>query len=75
MTNTLAAPNFIVYTQAVVDGENWYTVRCSSEVVKWVLEQDDKQWYHLVDQTWHTIPGVFDLHEEVLLMLKLRWGI
>ena len=68
------APDYIVYSQALVDNEPWYTVKCSKDAASWVREQDTRLWYEHVDPTWHTKSYVYDMHQELLVMLKLSWA-
>ena len=69
-------PHFIVYDQAIVDGDTWYTVRCSRDAAMWVREHgvEHKEWYEHIDSKWMVHKNVFDMHEELYTYLKLSWG-
>ena len=63
-----------VMDKSLVDGEPWYTVRCSKEAAKWLREQWEETWHQHIDHNWYTIANTFDVNEETYIMLKLQWG-
>lgn len=58
-----------------VDGELWYTVKCSTEVAKWIRTLPKKDnWYEHIDTNWYAYNSMFDLHERVYLQLGLKFA-
>jgi hypothetical protein len=72
--NIVQPPHYIVYTQATVDNVVWYTVKCSRDASAWVREQDTEGWHEHIDQRWYSEASTFDINQELLVILKLRWG-
>ena len=73
MENTVEIP-FFVKDSAIVDGEKWYTVRCTDEVGRWVRTQSKDIWSEHIDQKWHVYRNTFDMHEKLLTMLNIKWS-
>ena len=65
-----------IIAKAKVDNKQWYTVKCSRDVAKWVRQQPDEhiQWYQHIDQKWMIDHTMFDIDEDLYLMLRLKWG-
>ena len=61
---------------AVVDGEVWHTVQCTTEVSIWLRSQpgEDRLWFQNIDERWMTNHNTFDVHPTVYTMLCLRWS-
>ena len=57
---------------AIVDGEKWYTVVTGHEAARWIRTQDKELWYEAGDVY---ASNVFDIHNELLLFIKLKWAI
>jgi len=57
--------------EAVVDGDNWYTLDIEPEVMYWLKSLNSTQWVHI--QTGHWKIQV-DVHEQLYSALVLRWG-
>lgn len=65
-------PKFLISDQAQVDGETWYSVRCSEEVGTWLRSQHKELQRESQDQRWATC--YFDIHEKLYTVLALRWS-
>jgi hypothetical protein len=63
---------FVIVDQALVDDEQWYTVITQRpECAKWIRTHDDTlQFEHLGR---HGIGYIFDIHQHLYLMLKLKF--
>jgi hypothetical protein len=62
-------PKYVDLTSAEVDGRRWYSISCNKEVAEWVKQQPKDQWQpFLFDRH-----NAFDVHEELYVMLKLKW--
>jgi hypothetical protein len=55
-------------TQAPVDGQMWYTVRCNSEVAKWLRDSQGISSYYA-----HPERNVFDVCEAVYIQMGLKF--
>lgn len=64
-----------VLDQTTVDGDTWYSVWVyKGEVIRWIQEQDPAQWVaeKAGGQAW--VIGIkFDIHEQLMTMMRLRW--
>ena len=65
-----------IIDKAIVDNKQFYTVKCSKDIADWLRHQpgQNKQWYEHIDYNWQVDRTMFDLEEDLYLMLKLRWG-
>lgn len=63
----LTPPSFKLLSQAQVDGETWYVVKCSYDTAGWVRTQPQQQWYE------HS-QSVFDMHETLYTHMALKWN-
>lgn len=64
---------FEIVDQAIVNGEQWYTVRvCRGSCLEWVLIQDINYWYQIAD--WEINCIRFDMHKSLYTLLVLRWA-
>lgn len=65
-----------IISKALVDNKQWYTVKCSKDISNWIREQsgENSQWYEHIDHNWNIDRTMFDIDEDLYLMLKLRWG-
>ena len=73
MQNYLSEMNAPAYKQmdkATVDNEEWVTVKCNYETAAWVREQKQKYWY---EHNTLTIGSMFDIHEKLYTMLKIKF--
>lgn len=72
MMLTKTGQQFRVVTESMVDGEQWYTIRCTDTVGKWVREnfKKDQQWYEHTDAVYL---NVFDINAEAHTMTILKW--
>ena len=61
---------FRVEVRAVVDGQNWVTVITHTESTKWIRAQPREFWFETFD---NNVINVFDISEELLLIMKLKW--
>ena len=60
----------IIDKNAIVDGEKWYTVVAGDESAKWIREQDTVLWH---EATPVFSSSIFDIHNELLFIMKLKW--
>lgn len=65
---------FEILTQAEVDGQQWYTVKCSKEVGDWVRTQPSEQWVNHINSGWLFHENNFDMDRELFAFLKLTWS-
>jgi hypothetical protein len=66
---------FELLDSALVDDRPWYTVKCTDrEIMKWVRQQPEDQWYEHIDVRGYIDLRIIDIHEELFTMLKLRWS-
>ena len=65
-----------VSDNATVDGRPWYTVRCNKDVAAWIRQQpgENKEWYQHIDDRWVVHGQMFDISEELYMMLVLKFG-
>ena len=62
-------------TQAPVDGTMWYTVKCNSEVARWLRDnQDVNHCYEHIEPSWHVERNTFDISEALYIQLGLKWS-
>lgn len=70
--------NFGILTKAIVDGDQWYTVRCTKEASVWFRstypQHEDKLWFENIDQQWQLNNNVYDMHEKMYILLAMRWS-
>lgn len=73
-----AGENFSVLTKAIVDSDQWYTVRCSKEASIWFREtfaqNENKLWFENIDHQWQLNKNVYDMHEKLYTLLIMRWS-
>lgn len=75
-----SGPGYTVLGKPVdVDNEKWYTIHVDGDVAIWIRSQPTGQWYeHLKDITRYNFhephQRKFDVHHEILALLKLTWG-
>jgi hypothetical protein len=64
----------IVMTVSIVDNEKWYTIAATREIAAWIRSQDTQSYYEHPRHTewWSIWGGHFDVHNELMLMLKLK---
>lgn len=60
--------------QAKVDGEDWFTVKCSGEISAWIKTQPKNLWHEHIDKDWTVYKNTFDIHEKIYTMLQLKYG-
>lgn len=60
--------------RAEVDGNNWFTVKCSNEISQWIKTQPKDMWHEHIDKDWYLYKNMFDIHEKIHTMLHLRYG-
>ena len=65
---------FSILNQAQVDGDTWYTVKCTKEVSAWLREQSKELQYSHIDARWFTHTNQFDIHEKLYTLLALKWS-
>jgi hypothetical protein len=66
--------NFEVCDNALVDGEQWYTVQVMPCVQEWVKQQEKNFWYEHFTANNYKVVNTFDMHERLYTMLALRWS-
>lgn len=62
---------FHISDTALVDGEPWYTIIAARESAAWVRQQDRNQWYNHSTATIN----LFDISEDLLIIMKLKWPV
>jgi hypothetical protein len=63
---------FEVVDQALVDDEQWYTlVTGSRECAQWIRTHDSTRQYEHPGR--HVIGYIFDVHEQLYILLGLKW--
>ena len=65
---------FEIVVSAMVDDEQWHTVRCATEISSWVRTMDEKEWHEHIDQRGYMHGNVFDMSERIYLMLALKFS-
>ena len=66
-------PKYKIITSAQVDGKPWHTVQCSSEVAEWI-RKNHTDWMEHIDSNWTMYKNIFDMPEELYMMLVLKFG-
>ena len=61
-----------ILDQAEVDGEKWFTVKCTKEVGNWVRTQPKGQW--VSNNSWLYYENNFDVHHELYVLMRLIWA-
>ena len=62
--------NFMVLSNAQVDGETWYTITTFKAVcAEWVRTQEKTLW--VAQKVSHFT--IFDIHEKLYTIMLLRW--
>lgn len=64
---------YSVEASAIVDGEQWHTVRINSTDVLLWLQNQTSEHYDIL-QSQHSYITLVDMHEQLYLMMVLRWG-
>lgn len=65
--------SYSVEASAIVDGEQWHTVRINSpDVLIWLQHQTSEHFDILKSQQPYVT--LVDMHEQLYLMMVLRWG-
>ncbi len=67
-------PPFEILASAKVDGVKWYTVRCKSEVAKWVRTMHSSQWQEHIDSRGYINKTVFDMDSKLFTMLGMKFS-
>jgi hypothetical protein len=62
----------VIDKNAIVDGEKWYTVITGHEAARWIREQDRELW---CEAAGVFSSSVFDIHHELLFIMKLKWAM
>lgn len=62
----------VIDKNAFVDGEKWYTVVTGDEAAAWIRGQDKILWY---ESTPVFNSCVFDVHNELLCIMILKWAM
>jgi hypothetical protein len=61
--------------QSLVDGKTWYTIKCNSEVARWLRDRlDHNSCYEHIAQSWHVERNTFDICESVYIQLGLKFA-
>jgi hypothetical protein len=65
-----------IIDKSIVDNKQFYTVKCSKDIADWLRNQpgENEQWYQHIDHNWIMDRTMFDIDEDLYLILKLRWG-
>lgn len=65
----LKRPNYEQMETALVDNEQWVSVKCNREIAAWVRGQNTKYWY----EHKGGVQVIFDLNDKLYTMLKLTF--
>ena len=66
-------PKYKILDRAIVDGEQWYTVRVYRvPIMTWVRSSNKDWWYEHLNNGRDGIR--FDMHEKLYSVLTLRWS-
>jgi len=66
-------PTYKILDKALVDNEQWYTVRVYCvPIMTWARASNRDWWYEHPNNGRDGI--IFDMHEKLFTMLSLRWG-
>lgn len=70
------APKYKIITQAEVDDRPWYTITCQKDVSMWVRENgiENTDWYEHIDGNWNVHRNMFDVCEELYMLIVLKFG-
>lgn len=61
--------------QSLVDGETWYTVKCNSEVARWLRDnQDVNCCYEHIEPSWQVERNTFDVSEAMYIQIGLKFA-
>ena len=63
----------VIDKNAVVDGEKWYTVVTYPQAAAWIRQQDKPLWHEVSGAAFSS--SVFDIHNVLLLIMKLKWPV
>jgi hypothetical protein len=75
MYGTMTKPaEFTKHSEAIVDGDTWYNVGCSTQAAAWVRTQSNELWHEHIDEQWYFRLNRFDMHEKLYTMLGLKWS-
>jgi predicted ATP-dependent serine protease len=66
-------PKHEIIVSAEVDGEPWHTIKCKPEISKWIRTHTDS-WYEHIDARWYLHRNMFDISEELYMLLVLKFG-
>ena len=66
-------PKHEILVSAEVDGEPWHTIKCKPEISKWIRMQDNS-WHEHIDARWYLHRNMFDISEELYMLLVLKFG-
>lgn len=71
----LQAEPYKIVSTATVDNVLWHTVKCNKPACEWIRSQESKdQWYEHIDTNWYVHGSMFDVSEELYMMLVLKFG-
>lgn len=73
MFDEIMGPPFKKLTQATVDGELWYTVKCKPEVASWIRTQAKSLWYEHIDANWYVYKNTFDINEKLYTAIGIKF--
>lgn len=67
-------PVFTASDKTLVDNVPWYVVKCKKNVAAWIRDQDRSLWYEHIDKNWYVYKDRFDVHEQLLTMMSIKFG-
>jgi ABC-type phosphate transport system ATPase subunit len=69
-------PKYKIISSSEVDGKTWYTIACRKDVSMWIRENsiENDSWYEHIDTKWTLHRNMFDISEELYMMVVLRFG-
>lgn len=72
--NDLRVPGYRKVAEAEVDGNQWFTVKCTEEISSWIRSQPKNMRHEHIDKNWYVYKNMFDIHEKIYTMLQLKYG-
>ena len=66
----MASIEIYITDYAAVDSADWVTIVAGEESSRWIREQDRDLW---ASTFANIVVNVFDIHSELLVVMKLKW--
>jgi hypothetical protein len=63
---------FSIVDRGFVDGQPWYTIKCSSDIAAWVRKQPEESWAQ--HPAVSVVSSLFDVSDRLYSMMALKWS-